>query len=71
MQAVFLDFATMGPGLDTTALATIFPDIKLFEVTTGSEIAERIHDAEFLLHQLPTLRRTSAGFALTAPRAAT
>jgi len=49
MKAVFLDFATMGPGLDTAALTAALPDIEFFDVTASAEIAERIHGAEFVL----------------------
>jgi glycerate dehydrogenase len=49
MKATFLDFATMGPGLDTAALSAILPDIEFIEVTADAEIAERIHGAEFVL----------------------
>lgn len=49
MKAVFLDFATMGPGLDTASLRDILPDIEFFEVTTSAQIPERIRDAEFVL----------------------
>lgn len=49
MKAVFLDYATMGPGLDTAALAAVLPDIEFFPTTNSAEVAERIHGAEFVL----------------------
>ena len=49
MNAVFLDFATMGSGLNVDALCVTFPDIKFFTATTDEQIAERIQDVEFVL----------------------
>jgi len=49
MKAVFLDFGTMGPGLDVSAMHSLLPELELFEVTEDSQIAERIQDAEFVL----------------------
>ena len=49
MNAVFLDFATMGSGLNVDALRVTFPDIKFFTATTDEQIAERIQDVEFVL----------------------
>jgi len=48
MKAVFLDFATLGPGLDVSALRDLFPDLEVFEVTTAVQVAERVRDAEFV-----------------------
>jgi glycerate dehydrogenase len=49
MKAVFLDFATLGPGLDIDGLRDLFPDLDVFEVTDADQVAERIRDAEFIL----------------------
>ncbi|MGB5627038.1 MAG: D-2-hydroxyacid dehydrogenase [Woeseiaceae bacterium] len=49
MNAVFLDWATMGPGLDTSGLRALLPDLKIFDVTEDHEVATRIHDAQFVL----------------------
>jgi glycerate dehydrogenase len=49
MNAVFLDWATMGPNLDTSGLRNLLPELKLFDVTGDDEIATRIRDAEFVL----------------------
>jgi glycerate dehydrogenase len=49
MKAVFLDFSTLGPGLDVSGLQDIFPDLEVFAVTDAKEVAERIHVAEFVL----------------------
>lgn len=49
MKAVFLDFATMGPGLDVGAIRALLPDLEIFDITADDQIAERIQDAEFVL----------------------
>ena len=48
MNAVFLDYATMGPGLDFEQLRRYLPDLELFDETPDGLIAERIADAEFV-----------------------
>jgi glycerate dehydrogenase len=48
MKAVFLDYATMGPDLDLTALQGPFAELKLFDDTRDSDIAARIKDADFV-----------------------
>lgn len=48
MKAVFLDYATMGPGLDTSPLTDLIPDLEFFDVTPDGLTAERIRDAEFV-----------------------
>jgi len=49
MKAVFLDFGTMGPGLDVSGLHALLPELEIFEVTADSQIAARIQDAEIVL----------------------
>jgi glycerate dehydrogenase len=49
MKAVFLDWATMGPGLDTSALRGVLPELEVFDVTEGRQVIERIQGAEFVL----------------------
>jgi glycerate dehydrogenase len=49
MKAVFLDFATLGPGLDMSAMQALLPDLTIFDVTNAAQVAERIRDAEFVL----------------------
>ena len=49
MKAVFLDFATLGPGLDVSAMRASLPDLTVFDVTNVDQIVERIRDAEFVL----------------------
>lgn len=49
MKAVFLDWATMGPGLDTSGLRGVLPDLEVFDVSNEDQVAERIVDAEFVL----------------------
>jgi glycerate dehydrogenase len=48
MKAVFLDYATVGPGLDLAPLKSIFPALEIFEATADGEVAERIRNAEFV-----------------------
>jgi len=48
MKAVFLDFATMGPDLDTSLLTDLLPDLTFFDVTPDELTAERIEGAEFV-----------------------
>jgi glycerate dehydrogenase len=47
-KAVFLDYATVGPGLDLAALKSIFPALEIFEATADAEVAERIRNAAFV-----------------------
>ena len=49
MKAVFLDWATMGPGLDTGQLRALLPELEVFDVTEDHEVAARIQDAAFVL----------------------
>jgi glycerate dehydrogenase len=49
MKAVFLDFATMGPGLNTDTLRTLLPQLEVFDLTATSEIDTRIRHAEIVL----------------------
>ncbi len=48
MKAVFLDYATMGPDLDLTALQGQFSEFELFDDSGDDEIAARIKNAEFV-----------------------
>ena len=48
MKAVFLDYATVGPGLDLAPLKNIFPALEIHEATADGEVAERIRNAEFV-----------------------
>ena len=49
MKAVFLDFATMGPGLDVSGMRALLPGLEIFDVTMDEQIPERIQDAEIIL----------------------
>lgn len=42
VKAVFLDFATMGDGLDLSPLTDVAPDLEVWDSTRSSEIATRI-----------------------------
>lgn len=48
MKAVFLDYATVGPGLDTRPLSALLPELEIFDVTDDTQVADRIRDAEFV-----------------------
>jgi glycerate dehydrogenase len=48
MKAVFLDYATVGPGLDLSPLKTIFPALVVFDATAEEQVSERTRDAEFV-----------------------
>ena len=48
MKAVFLDYATMGPGLDLEPLYAVTPDLAIHDGTATDEIAERIADADIV-----------------------
>lgn len=49
MKAVFLDFATLGPGLDVSAMQAALPDLVVFDATSDEQLAERVLGAEFVL----------------------
>lgn len=49
MKAVFLDWATMGPGLDVSRLRGLLPELEIFDATTDDQVAARITDANFVL----------------------
>lgn len=48
MKAVFLDYSTMGGGLDNRPLTDLLPDLEVFEFTTDEQAPDRIRDAEFV-----------------------
>lgn len=48
MKAVFLDYSTMGPGLDISPLSELLPELEIFDATSDDQIAARIHDVEFV-----------------------
>ena len=49
MKAVFLDWATMGPDLDISALRALLPRLEIFDESTSEEVAERIAGAAIVL----------------------
>ncbi len=49
MKAVFLDFATMGPGLDSSELKALLPELEVFDTTSDDKLADRIRGAEVVL----------------------
>jgi glycerate dehydrogenase len=48
MKAVFLDFDTMGGGLDLSPLREVTPDFISYDVTGREQIEERIRDADIV-----------------------
>ena len=48
MKAVFLDYATMGPGLDLQPLRILFDEFDIHDQTPADATAERIRGAEFV-----------------------
>jgi len=48
MKAVFLDFDTMGGGLDLSPLEKVTPDLTTYDVTGKEQVAERIRDANIV-----------------------
>jgi len=48
MKAVFLDYATVGPGLNMEPLTSLLPQLSIFDATDDDQIIERIGDAEFV-----------------------
>lgn len=48
MQAVFLDYATMGDGLDLSELESLFTGLTYYDVSDDHDIPGRIRDAEFV-----------------------
>lgn len=49
MKAVFLDYATMGGGLDVGPLRSVVDELVIHEVTMDDEVAGRIRDADAVL----------------------
>ncbi len=49
MKAVFLDWATMGPDLDISAMQAALPGLEVFDATDDDEVAERIAGAAYVL----------------------
>ena len=49
MKAVFLDYSTMGKGLDLAPLRAAVSELVIHETTCDDEIATRIVDAEAVL----------------------
>lgn len=48
MKAVFLDFSTMGDGLDLTPLLDVTPNFVCHDVTEAHQVEERIADADIV-----------------------
>lgn len=49
MKAVFLDYGTLGPGLDLGDMQALLPDLKVYQETTSDQVAERIAGAEIVV----------------------
>ena len=48
MKAAFLDYSTVGSGLDTSPLTTLLPELEFFDATRDYQVLGRISDAEFV-----------------------
>ena len=48
MKAVFLDFATMGDGLDTRPLESVVSELDIYDATPDDKVAERICDRDII-----------------------
>lgn len=48
MSAVFLDYRTMGPGLDLDGLRGVVGELKVYESSAVESLSENIGDAEFV-----------------------
>ena len=48
MKAVFLDFDTMGGGLDLGPLKNVTPDLEIYDVTGNEQVEARIRDADIV-----------------------
>lgn len=48
MKAAFLDFGTMGPGLDVGELEALVDELIIYDVTRDREVAERIADVDIV-----------------------
>ena len=48
MKAVFLDYATVGPGLDMSPLSDLLPELEIFDATHDDQVLERIRESEFV-----------------------
>ncbi len=49
IKAVFLDYATVGPGLDTSPLTDLLPGLEIFDATQDDQVLDRIRGAEFVI----------------------
>ena len=48
MKAVFLDFDTMGAGLDLEPLRSVTPDLEVYDFTGNEQVEARIRDADIV-----------------------
>ena len=48
MKAVFLDFGTMGSGLDVSELDSLVDELVIYDDTTDDQVAERIADVDIV-----------------------
>ena len=56
MKAVFLDWSTMGSGLDISGMRALLPDLTIYDETEREQVAERIADAGIVLGNKMLLR---------------
>jgi glycerate dehydrogenase len=57
MKAVFLDFGTMGSGLDLTGLESLVSEFTLFDDSTDEQVAGRIADVDIIFTNKVRLTR--------------
>ena len=48
MKAVFLDYGTMGSGLDLAPLEALVDELVVYDTTSGDELVERIRGANIV-----------------------
>jgi glycerate dehydrogenase len=64
VQAVFLDFETLGPGdIDPSPLRALLPDLRLYADTSRADLAERLREAEIAIVNKVALDRELIGRA--------
>ena len=49
MKAVFLDFATLGPDLNVSAMQALLPQLELHDMTDSAQLGARLQGAEIVL----------------------
>ncbi len=58
MKAVFLDYDTMGGGLDLSPIEKVTPDLTIYDVTGKDQVKERILDADIIFTNMIKLSKS-------------